>query len=179
MSNETEAPEVSTAEQWKSASAVGVALTVPSGQTALVKAPGGMQAFIVDGKIPNSLLPIVEQALKSGEAPDMTELKDKVLGEDGDLTVLTEMMDFMDTIILETVLKPELHPVPKDGEGNPLPASQRDANLLYIDDVDMEDRVFIFNYQVGGVKDVERFREQYEANVAALATVKVSSDTPE
>jgi hypothetical protein len=139
------------ASQWKKAS-VGTPLEVPSGNTALVRS-SGMQVFLTKGLIPNSLLPIVRQAM-SGKQVD---LKAEDITEDQ----LEDMMKLFDAIVVHCVIEPTVLPVPADGE-------VRDQEALYVDDVDFDDKMFIFQWVVGGTRDLEQFRKEQAASVESV-----------
>jgi hypothetical protein len=54
--------------------------------------------------------------------------------------------------------KPKLD---RDGKEIPLGPDERDDDTLYTDDVDLEDRMFILTWAVGGIKDTAQFRREY------------------
>lgn len=139
------------ANQWKKASA-GTPLQVPSGNTALVR-NSGMQVFLTKGLIPNSLLPIVRKAM-SGKEPEIN-LDD--ITEDQ----LADMVTLFDAITVHCVVEPAVLPVPADGE-------VRDSEALYVDDVDFDDKMFIFQWVVGGTRDLEQFRKEQAASMESL-----------
>lgn len=144
-------PKATPAGQWKKAS-VGQALQVPSGNTALVR-NSGMQVFLTKGLIPNSLMPIVRQAM-SGKQPD---IKLDEVTEDQ----LADMVALFDAIVVHCVVEPTVLPVPADGE-------ERSTEALYVDDVDFDDKMFIFQWVVGGTRDLEQFRKEQAASVESV-----------
>lgn len=163
--------EVSTAAAWKQSSQ-GVDLEVPSGNVCKAR-PVGMQVFLERGMIPNSLMPIVRQALK-GEEP---EIKMDDINEEQ----ITEMMALFDAVTVYCVVEPKVHRVPrytdKDAEegrcqqdqvGTSVPIEERDGGKLFVDEVDFEDKQFIFQWVVGGTRDLERFREEQGAGMEHL-----------
>jgi len=143
-----------TASAWKAKSVEGTPLVVPSGNTCLVRAPG-LQVFIKQGMIPNSLLPIVNDAIKKGSVPtnDDFNIQD-------DPEMLNEMMELMDAVTVYCVVEPAVEAMPVDDEGEPIPFSQRDPDTLYVDEVDFTDKIFIFQYAVGGSADLAKFRKE-------------------
>lgn len=138
----------------------GVDLTVPSGQTCKARRPG-MDAFIREGLIPNNLLPIVRKAM-SGKDPDYKEFLEGM-----DDNMLEDIVRLVDAITIKVVVEPPLFPIPAD------PAEQRFHDRIYVDDVDFEDKMFIFQWAVGGTADLERFRAEQRS---ALATVPSGAD---
>lgn len=153
--------QVTSPKDWKKKS-TNRPLELPSGNTALVRAPG-LQVFIEQGFIPNSLMPIVSKAIKKGKPPKMDELT--VSKE-----TLTELVQMADEVCLYCVVEPPVNPVPKDEEGNTIPSHKRDEDTLYVDEVDMEDKMFIFQFAMGGTANLERFRKGLEADMDPLPT---------
>ena len=128
------------AKQWKTATKE-VPLEVPSGNTALVRRlPGGRASLITDGLIPPELMPLfMDWASKKGQPPFSEEH-------------IRPLMDLYDNVVLTCVVEPNVSPVPG-------PDEERDPDVLYIDDVDYEDRLFIFQWAMGGSADLEQFRQ--------------------
>lgn len=167
--------EPTSAEGWK-AKSTSLVLHVPSGNKALVRNPG-IKAFVSAGILPNSLMPIVTEALERGQPPSMSAFQDKVKS---DPAMLAEMLESMDKVTLHCVIEPQVHPMPTwdltDHANDACTAEQvgqeapqkKDPRRLYVDEVDLEDKLFIFQWAVGGTRDLERFREQYSAGMAAL-----------
>jgi len=139
------------ASQWKKAGG-GTPIRVPSGNVALVKRPG-LQVFLAQGKIPNSLMEFITQALKGKAQPKMEDL-------DLNPEAMKDMMALVDAVVIHSCVEPQVVAVPMDAKGNGLVESYRDPNILYVDEVDIEDKMFIFNYAVGGTSDVDSFRKE-------------------
>lgn len=165
MSNSKKAKKpVTNAAVWKKTKAE-FELEVPSGHVALVRRPG-MEAFIKGGLIPNNLMPIVEKAMK-GEVADVKEVMANVTLDD-----LESITGLYDRVVLYCVLQPTVHEEPADGE-------ERDPEFLYVDEVEMDDKMFIFQWAVGGTSDVEQFRAEQAAAVSttpAVATVPLPTE---
>lgn len=173
-SNKKSSKGVTSASEWKSSRTTGAELEVPSGNVCLVRQPDGMRMFMKRGMIPNALLPIVKAELNKAEKGDEaqldpTELLEKVLE---DPTMLQDMLDMMDAVVIDCVIQPVLHPVPDDD-------TEREDDLLYIDDVDFEDRSFIFSFAMGGTKDLERFRHRQDEMLGAVSAVQGVGRTTE
>jgi len=134
------------AAAWKSKSAEGTLLTVPSGNTCLVK-PIGLAAFMKKGVIPNGLIPLIQDSIKKGGVPEDVNIE-SILEDEGKLQQILELAD---SICVDAVLDPKVAPAPAEGE-------DRDPNVLYVDEVDFNDKMFIFNFVVGGTADLEQFR---------------------
>jgi hypothetical protein len=137
-------------------------LVVPSGQTCLVRRPG-MEGLIKAGVLHNvdSLSQIVnEKHLKrvngEGASPeiDMSSLMNDQEG-------LDEVMVVVDKVICHCVVKPEIHRTPND-------VTRRQQGVVYTDMIDLLDKMHIFNFVVGGTRDLERFRGGLESLVGGV-----------
>lgn len=172
---QAEAPAVTEVGSWKKAKA-GFPLQVPSGNVALVR-PVGMQAFLTKGIIPNSLREIAMEAISKKKAPEL-----KV--EDFDEKQIQDMLDLFDAVTLYCVIEPKVTSVPhwsheqadagacshEDiGEIIPAISEFRDPDLLYVDDVELEDKAFVFQFACGGTRSLEQFREEYTRSVESLS----------
>lgn len=179
---------VSSAKTWKQSTLEGMELPVPSGHTCRVRRPQGMQVFIEKGVIPNSLMPIVEEAL-TGKKPDLDALAREAMADPSKLRAITELQD---AVVVDVVMEPTVAPIPtftaqdvEDGNcteeevGTLIPFGHeaRDDEVLYVDEVDAEDKAFIFQFAVGGTKDIERFRERSAERLAGLEAVPGVGDT--
>lgn len=147
---------------WKRPGVMGDLVELPSGNVVRCLRPG-MQNFLELGLIPNALLPQVEAALGEHKLPKISEVME-------DVTLLEAAARFTDDVVMYCVKDPEILPVPPD------PEEERIEGALYIDDVEMEDRVFIFQFAVGGTRSVQRFRQLQAADMATLAAESVSED---
>lgn len=144
---------VTTAKDWKGRANQAVELDLPSGNTALVRNPG-MQAFLQAGIVPNELMGIIMSAIEKEEMPDLESMQT-------DPEKLKSVLTLFDNILVYCVVEPAVLPVPTEGV-------TRDEDLLYVDEVDMEDKMFIFQYAVGGTKDLEKFRAEQAAALVGV-----------
>lgn len=158
------------ASEWKKGSAVSplVDLEVPSGKVCQVR-PVGMEAFLTAGLIPNSLMAIVKAGMTAADNREevIEDLTNDVSGEQ-----LVDMIRMFDAVTCHVVVQPRVHPVPENEEG-------RDDDLLYVDEVDVNDKFFIFNFAVGGTRDLERFRQQQEDAMGTVRDVEITEDPAE
>ena len=81
--------------------------------------------------------------------------------------VITEMI-----VVEPPVKNHKLHGVVID---QPL----RDPNFVYTDDIDMNDKSFLFQFSVGGTGELETFREERDAALVDLENVEDVSQAPE
>jgi len=157
----TETDTVTDINSWKKKQSKP--LELPSGNRARVRG-GSMQFFLTAGFIPNSLKSMIQKAISEVDlhGGKSVELDDGSMADIlNDEAKLQELMDLYDKVAIYCFQEPKLHPVPPEEE-------ERDEDLLYVDEVDFEDKVFVFNYAVGGTRDLERFREQQNTHVESV-----------
>lgn len=179
--------EVTDIASWKrSVEDEGTKLLLPSGNVCLARNPG-MSAFLEQGLIPNGLMPIVEEAINQGKG--LSPAKTEEVARDPKM--LGDVVNFANTVLVHSVIQPPvlMPPVWTESDADEgtckledigkTNAGKKDANLLYADDVLMEDRLFILQWVVGGTRDLERFREQQAAALEGMAAEQGSQDETE
>lgn len=145
----------------------GRLLPLPSGL--VVKAVRvDLQTFILQGSVPNPLMEIVSEALEKGQKADIPSMVGLDEGKI-DLEQVNEMLEVVDSVLVESVVAPKVFPIPEDDD--------RDDELLYVDEFEPEDKMFIFQWAVGGTDDVAQFREEARADMASLAQVQGAGAT--
>lgn len=140
-------------------------LTFPSGQVALVRRPG-LEGLMKAGILHNldTLTPIIDKhkskaSGKKAVEVDVTELLKK------DPKVLEDMIHLVDRILCHCVVKPEIEMTPND-------STRREQGVVYADMVELDDKFFLFNYAVGGTRDLERFRLESEKSVGSVRSLQ-------
>jgi len=180
--------EVTDVGGWKGrVERAAVKLLLPSGNVCLAFNEG-MMSFIESGKVPNALMPIIMDAINEGKgmAPDAV----KKLANDS--RVIQDMMAMVNSAVVSCVVQPKISPAPLavrtiksedapdvveeyivlsgqvgvDADGNGV---ERDPKKMYVDELDMNDKMFLFNWVMGGSKDIERFRTQSAAALESLS----------
>jgi hypothetical protein len=147
------------ASTWKKKAQEGTLIRVPSGNTALVRTPG-IEIFIKKGIIPNSLLPLVHSFMSVAGSPTA---KDDLSQIANNPEKIEEMLELADVIITYCCMDPIVVATPIDENGKSLPIGhpKRDDDTLYVDEVDVNDKLFIMNFAVGGAAaDGEKFRNE-------------------
>lgn len=152
---------------------------IPSGNWVRLRRPG-MEAFLTAGFLPDSLAKDIAKlvASKKGKAEDL-----KVLQEPTPEAV-AEYMRAMDKIAAYCVTEPKVvwHERFATGTNDVvlevIPEDERDSEVVYTDELDIEDKSFIFQYAVGGTADLSQFRQSADAVVAALQPVGDLGETP-
>lgn len=164
--------KITSAKDWKKSSGAGD-LDLPSGNTCLVRRPGVM-TFVQQGLVPNSLMGIMNKAA-DGNLPDK-DLQ-KGLGEIlEDPKKMQDMLQMVDAITLYCVVQPKVYPISKreeimaDDSLTPEEQLNQLDNLMFIDEVDEEDKMFIFQWAVGGDRNVDRFRDEQSKLLESLPT---------
>lgn len=181
--------EITSAGEWgkeaREKRVEGRPLTVPSGKTCLVKMVNSMEKFISGGNVPNALLPMMQEAA-TGKGIDDKELTDLVLKSPEHMAQMFEMID---NLVIECVLQPPVAPVPQREvtTTNPLktvwedipPHERPDDDTLYVDYIDLDDRLFIFNYALSGVSDLEKFRAGSTPSLELVSAVESLDESSE
>jgi hypothetical protein len=151
--------------QWKKKNQVPP-LLLPSGCVMKIRKIG-LQALMQMGVLPNSLLGFAQKAVAQGEGKGAEGLSDQELMElVGNPEQVAEIGRFMDKMMCLVAAEPEVHPAPAAGV-------ERDDELLYVDEIDDEDKMFIFQVVTGGTTDIAEFRRETSA---AMATVRGRED---
>lgn len=171
------------AKDWKGSK--GLELELPSENTALVRRPGP-EALLRKGVLPDAMRPMITDMIKSGQGMRREDV-DKMAA---DPEMIIGMMDTMDRVLCLTVIQPHViyprgvktpsldndgfpvYAMGSDDEMVTIPPEDRHPERLYADDVDFEDKQFIFQFVVGGTKDIARFREQSGVSVGDVPDVE-------
>jgi hypothetical protein len=172
-------------------------LEMPSGQLAQVRRPG-ITGLIKAGLLDSldSLTALVKtehiDRVEKGKptTPEITAEDIRALAQDKDK--LIETLDLMDRVVEYVVVQPVvLRPVERDEQGNPLkmwkgrlddngdqimeeipiPDDKRVAGQVYTEMVDASDKIFIFQFVVGGVRDLEQFRQEFGETLGSLESL--------
>lgn len=188
---ETESPTVTPtpASAWKGKTEIaGTDLLLPSGNVARVRRLSPA-AFLTPGVIPDPLTEIVHKAIhdKSGLPPE------KMAALSKDPEKIQASLELFDRVLAFVLVAPVAQMPPKcvhpiaDGEvcneyynvdgrhANPLlpeyhpyQEGPRDPNVLYCDTVILEDKIFVFQFSMGGTRDLETFRAKLSSNMGDL-----------
>jgi hypothetical protein len=187
---------VTSAKAWKGKTESGnLELKLPSGNVALVQRLQP-EAFLSSGMIPDSLSGMVNEAIRSKKG--LPPNAQKVIASDP--KKLRQAMQMTDEIVCWVVVEPRCEMPPRcafEFEGqtcneyfdtddkrhqdhnNPgwhgFTEGERDEDVLYVDEVSLEDKNFIFQFAVGGTADVERFREELRRGVVGVPNGKGKS----
>jgi hypothetical protein len=181
----------------------GNQVEVPSGNVALLRRPGP-EMFFKAGMVPDALTGIVNESVREKQGLRPEKVKD-MAGDPAMMPKMLAMIDsaVVDAVVEPPVRSnPDcMAPMPSDPEllcnntaaddihskvsmkdyhkfieGDRIPEDQREPMFLYCSEIDFNDKVFIFQYAVGGSPDLVRFREEYSE---LMAGVSAGTDSPE
>lgn len=152
------------AGSWKSPRKEGFVVELPSGNTARVRRTLDLYDLVRSGKIPNRLIKVVQQMMSKGG------MKEADLSpENLDAETLQQMTQFIDTIATRVLVEPRCVAPPPNTE---YPETwDPPEGCISIYDLSDEDKLYLFHLAQGGVADVEQFRVQQKAALAALQDV--------
>lgn len=195
MGNTRKATGVTSAKDWKGKrQRDGQDLPLPSGNVARVRQISPV-AFLESGFLPDPLTNIVRKAINSKQGLKPTDVN-KIAD---DPKRLVETMEVFDRVLTYCVIEPviELKPncihVALDGEdagvcGESLAHAshnerdhehfhkfmegERDADVLYSDEVDLDDKIFIFQWALGGTSNLENFRDEQRSSMGLVSDRK-------
>lgn len=172
------------AGEWKGRVQVaGSDLALPSTNVARVR-PISPAAFLQSGIMPDPLRPIMQKAIndKKGLPP---KVQKKMMD---DPVLLASAMEMMDRTICYVVVSPEIQMPPAciecgeyaktkqhDSEQptfkHAYQEGSREQGVLYADELDMTDKEFIFQWVLGGTRDLERFRKESSESVGVTSNL--------
>lgn len=82
----------------------------------------------------------------------------------------------INNVVVMVVVAPPIHPVPQPDEDGEVP--EREEGLVYVDTVDFNDKMAIFNEATKGAAKLEPFREEPDEAVGAVASKPSSRKSP-
>lgn len=146
-------------------------IEVPSGQLCQVKRPG------VQGLIAAGVLRDVDQltGLVNSKHIERVEGKADIAQSEleafaRDPEAVNHALHLVDRVICYMVVQPKVYMTPND-------PTNRKRDVVYADMVDLEDKMFLFNYAVGGTRDIERFRGESGGIMGSLDDGEAVADT--
>lgn len=159
--NPAKKASVSTAKGWKGKdkSLLGQELELPSENVCKAKRISPLD-LVASGKMPDSLSQIVTQAINENKGLPPSKLAEMTQ----DMEQLRGMVSFIDQVVLDCVIEPQVLPDPEEGE-------DIDPEALYVHQVDMTDKIFIMQWAIGGSPDLIQFRAGLSGGMAAIQAV--------
>lgn len=132
-------------------------IELPSGNYIVLKKTS-LSGFLQGGSIPNGLMPILQGALAQrgkAEVQDQDEAVDEIMS---DPSKLGDMFTAMDAYVCSVAIDPRVYPIPEN-------EADRDDELLYADEMEDQDKMFIFQRAMGSTQDLATFRKESASGV--------------
>lgn len=168
--------KATSASAWKKKSNLKpVLVELPSGGVMRVKRIP-MPTLLASGVFPDSLASMVSEKIGSEDSKKpKTAVKSAELNEVQeamkDPSKMADIFRSFDRVVVLAAVEPVVHSSERkleDGTFETIPDDERDDDLLYADEIDLEDKSFLFQYCVGGTEDLEEFREESDTTMASL-----------
>lgn len=151
-----------------------VYLTTPSGQTChatRMGLPGLVKAGVLGEA--DSLTAFVDKKhirrVRGGKQEDHDEVNMESIMSDPDQ--LGRILMLVDRTLPLVVVSPRVlkhFTDEKDNTTKRIPDNERESGVVYTDQIGLEDKMFLFNWTVGGSADAERFSDETSAVVATV-----------
>ena len=154
----------SSAKAWRAGRTITVKL--PSDNVCVMKRVP-LETFLKQGFFPDSLTPLISEMIsdnKKSSTVDKEKAQAKLNDAMENVESIQEMLEMFNEVAVKTIVEPTVQLPPNDD-------FDRDDDVLYADEIDLEDKIFIFQVCVGGTTDVERFRKETRDNLGSLPTV--------
>lgn len=142
-------------------------LELPSGLTIRCRR-STLPTLMKLGFVPNELMGVANKAMAKG-SPDG-------LGSDVGTTPesIEKMMKMVDDVTVFAVYEPPIEPVPMRivdvGGEEEVPLEEREEGVVYVDELDQQDKTFIYQYVVGGNRDLDQFRRESGGVVGSVSS---------
>lgn len=145
------------AAAWRSARKEGFLVTLPSGQTVKIRRTLDLFERLRDGRIPNPLAGIVVDMIENKrEQVDMSKLDERSLGQ---------MLALIDETITKMMIEPQVTLEPSDAPIGWEPPE----GFISTADIEIDDKLFLFNVAQGGTADLATFRAQAASFVGSVS----------
>lgn len=168
--------QIATAATWGSKAATGTfELDLPSGNTILTKRVS-LPELLASGAFPDTLMSIVSEKIDTatGQKDTPKEIDPEALkGMVNDPEKLSELFTAVDKVVPLVVAEPTVKFHQRKVEGSDeletIPDDEREDDVVYTDAVDLMDKMHIFQFAVGGTREVETFRSELTSAVADIS----------
>lgn len=158
-------------------------LECPSGQLCQVRQPGVQHliaAGVIDG-IDTITAMIDQKHIKRVSGKAKTDgIKNGTVMPDGSVVDGNSMLEdpeqlgrvfrLIDKVVCHMVVQPTILATPEDSQTRMTPDVVTSQGKVYADMVDLVDKMYIFQYAVGGGTDLEQFRKQFKQGVGGMAS---------
>lgn len=184
----------STVADWKKISRSEFDVELPSGHVVLARKMKP-EAFLSSGSIPDPLANMIQKAIRSKKGLPPAQIEDKLVNDPQSFGSIMEMMD---RVFVYCVIEPDVEMPPPccfdipgsgicnkyytDSTGVHTDRNQsnyhryqedaRDEQVLYADEVELQDKLHIFQHVLGGIEDIKSFRTEPNSNVGDVPAGK-------
>lgn len=142
---------IATASDFLAARQRGEAITLPVSGLTIKARRVGVDSFAAQGQIPNSLLKLMASGIEAvdkgdtGKEEAIEEFGKSFMGgiSSGDIDMM-ELMGLIDNAVVQAMVSPRCYP-------NVQHEDDRVEGRLYVEDIDVNDRMFIFNWAIDSV----------------------------
>lgn len=165
-------PQVTPASQWRTQTKEGFVTELPSGNFARIRRTMDLFDLLKNGQIPNPLAARIKDMLnsKGGGLPDLSQ------GEGDQGEAVTQMMDLVARQCVATFVEPRVEVKPDDWDPEAIDPDTKEKKgewepsegAISIDDLTIQDRMFVFAFAQGMALDLSAFRGQPAAPVAPV-----------
>lgn len=158
-------------------------LTLPSGQTCRAKRLGleGVMTSGILGEADSLTAYVgrqhVDRVRKGNGSTEEKLNASSVLKDPEALKAIVFLVDRAVPLIVETP-PVQSHFVPDGDTTRMLSAAEREDGVIYTDRIPLEDKMFLFNFSIGGSRSLEQFRSATDSVVAGLDSVESLPSKP-
>jgi hypothetical protein len=148
-------------------------LPLPSGQLCLARRvglEGLMRAGIIHDIDP--LMGLVQQHQDRVQGKETEDAQAQMIALMRDDDKMSSLFHLLDRILCHVVIKPAVQMAPND-------ITLRERGVVYSDTVQMEDKMYIMSWAIGGADAVAGFREEYEKLVGGVQSQQGDEDSAE
>lgn len=164
---------VTSVSGWKGKKTPTSKLELPSGNICKVRRVSIAKLMSAD-VFPDELSAVIAgtvETKKSGKQSEPEKVSDVKMSD------MPKFLDAIDKVAEMVIVEPKVTR-PMDEDGNELDDDDRDPNKLYTDDVDLNDKIFVFQFAVGGGTDLDKFRSELSSGLGGVRDVEdVESST--
>lgn len=144
---------------WKKKEEETFDIELPSGQIILAKKLG-MKEIIKTGMVAQ-LDTFTAQLLPDGTSSPEKDANRVILDAIKDEKKFEQLEQTINKVVLVCVLQPKVLPIPPEGY-------DRNPEAVYIDDISLDDKMYIFSIVFEGNGDMSQFREGQGGDMAAV-----------
>jgi hypothetical protein len=159
-----------------------VEIVLPSGGTVLAVRPHLLLMYR-HKVFPNALTPLIEKLIKNAMGDDGTDENDEFIAkqfEENSVEAYDQFMELLNYVWVTAVIDPvfviDLNAPTSDAIARVQHLPVEERTLLPVDAVELDDKLFLFNWCQGVTDDVAAFRQRQSERMAALQEKQTMED---